>query len=233
MSNPLPVTVMAKTENSKLGNIATTYAAFHTCPASCPMKESGACYATSGMVGVINRRLGLRQKVAKQSHIATAKAEARLINAIDRKTDIRLHTSGDCKSPEAARILSKAGEAFMKRNGGGCWTYTHAWRDVPRKDWGKVSVIASCETMSDVRLAMKRGYAAAVVVHKHEGHVAKMVDGLRILPCPAQTGKVENCKACRVCMRDGLMRKAKLVVSFAGHGPTLKLKAMLERANEC
>lgn len=231
MPMPLPVTVMPKTENRKIGDVATTYAGFHTCPASCPMKKSGSCYACLGMVGIINRRLGRRQKVAKQSHIATAKAEAKLIRQIDRKTDLRIHTSGDCKSPKAARIVSSAAEDFMIKSGGAAWTYTHAWRDVPREAWGKVSVVASCEKLADVHLAISKGYAAAMVVAKHDGEVAKVAEGLRLLPCPAQTEKVKDCKSCRICMRDGLMRKAGLVVTFAGHGPTRKLKAMLEKAN--
>lgn len=231
MPNALPVTVMAQSENRKIGDVATTYTSLHTCPSSCPMKQSGACYACSGLVGVITSRLHKRQKVAKQSHIATAKAEAKLIRQIDRKTDLRIHTSGDCKSPKAARIVSGAAEDFMSKSGGVAWTYTHAWRDVPRSAWGKVSVIASCEKLADVHLAISKGYAAALVVAKHDGEVAKVVEGLRLLPCPAQTDKVKNCKSCRICMRDGLMRKAGLVVTFAGHGPTRKLKAMLEKAN--
>ncbi len=42
MPNALPVTVMAQSENRKIGDVATTYTSLHTCPSSCPMKQSGA-----------------------------------------------------------------------------------------------------------------------------------------------------------------------------------------------
>jgi len=42
--------------NAKLGLAAATYLPLSTCPAACPLRGSG-CYAESGHVGFVTRRL--------------------------------------------------------------------------------------------------------------------------------------------------------------------------------
>lgn len=227
------VILVEKSVNSKLGGMATTHACLATCPDSCPLKKSGACYRESGPERWVSNALDEHQTRLRQSHVTIAKKEAHLIDGVSNKVDLRVHTIGDCKSAEAARIVSKACERLMERTGSMAYTYTHAWRDVPRSAWGKVSVMASCETMENVRQAVKRGYAAAVIVPKHEGWKAYKVGDLRMIPCPKQTGKVESCKACRICMRDNLLRKGNMVVAFSAHGPSLKVKAVLAEKGEC
>jgi len=223
-----PCKLIPLTDNAKLGKIATTYAGFHTCPSDCRMKRNRACYGMSGPVGWHMRRLAEIQRTRKESHIATAKGEARMIRALRRVTPIRLHTAGDCKSPEAATIVSKASEEFMQRTGQPVYTYTHAWRNVPRASWGEVSVLASAESMDDVKKAFTKGYAVALAVNAHESPKSQLVDGFKLLPCPAQTGRVENCKKCKLCMKDKFLRKARVVITLAAHGPTRKFRKMME-----
>jgi hypothetical protein len=81
---------------------------------------------------------------------------------------LRLHTVGDCRTDEAARIVAAAAERYMDAGGGPVWTYTHAWRLVDRASWGRVSVLASCETPEQVELARARGYATAIVVDEFD-----------------------------------------------------------------
>jgi len=230
MSAKSNVILVEKSENAKLGGMATTHACLATCPDSCPLKASGACYRNTGSEAYVAKSLDAHQSNMRDSHLTIAKKEASLIDNLKNKVDLRLHTVGDCKSAPAARAVSDACERFMERTGGVAYTYTHAWRDVPRKAWGKVSVLASCESIDDVKLAMKRGYAAAMVIpqYRHETWKATMVGDLRMMPCPKQTGKAESCKTCRVCMRDGLLRKGKVVVVLAAHGPTKRMRTVLE-----
>jgi len=174
------------------------------------------------------RKLAKMQYVVRDSHVTTARREANLIRKIRRVTDIRLHTAGDCKSELAASIVAKASQEHMIKTGCKVYTYTHAWRDVPRDAWGAVSVLASCESLSQVKQAFERGYAASLVVEKHDTPKAHVVDGFKLIPCPNQLDKVENCKKCRLCMKDDVLRRAKAVVVFAAHGPTKKFSKMME-----
>jgi hypothetical protein len=85
---------------------------------------------------------------------------------------MRLHTVGDCRTDEAAKIVAAAAERYMDAGGGPVWTYTHAWRLVDRASWGRVSVLASCETPEQVELARARGYATAIVVDEFDDRTA-------------------------------------------------------------
>jgi len=225
------VILVEETANAKLGGIATTHASRHTCPTSCPMKNSGCCYTETPPQLFVLKALTAHQARLKENHLKTARREAALIDGLNRQTDLRIHTVGDCKSEGAAKLVATASEGFMKRTGGKAYTYTHAWREVPRNAWGSVSVLASCETMADVKQAISRGYVAALVVPKHNGWKAYKNEGLNMLPCPAQTNDAKTCKQCRLCMRDDLLRKANAVVVFQAHGATVKVNKLLKELN--
>jgi hypothetical protein len=145
---------------------------------------------------------------------------------------LRLHVVGDAKSPACARVLAKACEDYAKRGftphaGKKVWTYTHSWRDVPRKDWGSsVSVLASTESARDAKEAMKKGYAVALVVPHHESESAYRSDGLTLIPCPNQTRAV-TCDKCGLCRDDDRLKRGGLVIAFAAHGK--KSAAMAKR----
>ena len=225
------VILVEETSNAKLGGIATTHASRHTCSDHCPLKNSGCCYTERPPQLFVLKTLTAHQARLKENHLKTARREAALIDKLNRETDLRIHTVGDCKSEAAAKLVATAAEGFMKRTGGKAYTYTHAWRDIPRKAWGSVSVLASCETMNDVHHAVARGYVAALIVLKHNGWQAYKRDGFNMLPCPAQTNETKTCKMCRLCMRDDLLRKVNAVIAFEVHGATVKLTKLLKGLN--
>ena len=98
------------------------------------------------------------------------------------------------------------------------WTYTHAWRNVSRKSWGRVSVLASCETEADVKAARKRGYAAALVVEKFKGKRRYKHGKIDVLPCPSMTKKGVTCSDCKLCFDDAGIRERNYAVGFEVHG---------------
>jgi hypothetical protein len=50
------------------------------------------------------------------------------------------------------------------------FTYTHNWRKIKRSSWGRmISILASCETIPQVKQAMRRGYATAIVLLNKTG----------------------------------------------------------------
>lgn len=211
-------------KNEKTGMVAATYATQASCPPSCPLMGSG-CYAESGHVAMVTRRAAdaaaAWERTAKRAvrPVDIARLEAMAIDALVSGLPLRLHVVGDARTPAAARILAAACDRYRRRTGAmTAWTYTHAWRDVPRAAWGRVSVLASVESTRDAAAARRQGYAPAVVVDAHpaDGRAWER-DGVTWIPCPQQTRGVQ-CTACRLCWdADGLYER-RHGIAFAAHG---------------
>ena len=127
-----------------------------------------------------------------------------------------MHVVGDVRDAAGAAIIGGAMARFDRR-GGRSWTYTHAWREVPRAVWGPVSVLASCESPADVRAAQAAGYAAALVVGAHDGPRLRLEGGLKLLPCVEQTTG-RTCRECGLCTRGDWLESSGTVITFAAHG---------------
>jgi hypothetical protein len=131
---------------------------------------------------------------------------------------LRLHVSGDASTPEAASILADAARRWQARGGGPAWSFTHAWREVPRWAWRGVSVLASVDRTADGRAALARGYAPAAVTGPHPMHGrAYERDGIRWIPCPNQTRGV-TCAQCQLCWRSTDLAVRGQGIAFAAHG---------------
>jgi hypothetical protein len=220
------VIVSEKSGNSKIGQVSATYAAQQTCPSTCPLKGSG-CYAEGGMVGMHTRKLNASSEANSATLEELAEMEATGIRKLSGKYPLRLHVVGDATTNQAATILSLASGEHTAKSNQPVWSYTHAWRNVSRSSWGNVSILASCETVSDAKLAMAKGYAAAVVVSEHASDKAYMVDGVRLIPCPQQTGRAENCVKCGLCMKAPILKASGSVIAFAIHGQQVKKAASM------
>ena len=244
----VPAKAVVTTMNKKLGLVSTTLAAQGSCPTSCKFLNGGGCYAEGGAIGTFHLRpMNRTAEEMGLDAVGIAEHEAQAID--DMYTIVgrpmRLHTVGDCSTNEAACIVAAAAERYMDRGGGGVWTYTHAWREVDRECWGRVSVLASCETAQDVRDARARGYATAIVVEEFEDwrryyHGTEAVPedawryqhGVDILPCPSQTMGV-TCADCRLCLDDEGIRERGYSIAFHIHGDpggVKRARASLEAA---
>jgi hypothetical protein len=214
----------------KLIGCSATWVTQASCWKLCAWFLEG-CYASYGNAGIwtngLNKLAG-GKTVAIDARII-ARDEAKAIDALSGDYDLRVHVVGDCRSNEAAGIVGKATWRYVRRGGRKAWTYCHTWRIVARKSWGRaLSVLASCETLQDVRSAMRAGYAAALVVESHpaDGKAFEQ-DGLTMVPCPNQTRGV-TCLECQLCWKDAWLRRAKRVITFAPHGSGAKsVKATL------
>ena len=211
-------------ENSKTGPCSATYSGKNTCPKSCPFFSSG-CYGSTGPIGIIFNRC-----TSKRSPEQEAREEASKIKNLTGLHDLRIHATGDSPTNKAASLIAKAATEHVSKFGKSAWTYTHAWRKVSRKSWGKVSVLASCETTKQVKQAHAKGYATALIVPTFESDKLYVKDGVKILPCPHMTGKVRFCVTCRLCMDDAKLRKAGVTIAFKIHGPHIKATAALKAA---
>jgi hypothetical protein len=213
---------VASSDNAKIGHVAATYAPIkQSCPASCPLKDSG-CYAQGGNVAFAVRRE--EAKAGGMSADQVARAEAREIKAYAVKgiadaRPLRLHVSGDARTNRAAQALASAAKTWRQHGGGAVWTYTHAWRNVKRSSWGtSVSVLASVESSHEAKKAIAKGYRVAMIVAEHNSERATVVDGLRYVPCPQQTRGV-TCVDCKLCMNP---LPTSTVITFAIHGASKK-----------
>ena len=220
---------VADSQNSKIGKAATTYAAQDSCPTTCPFFDGGGCYAEHGPTGMyITAPLNAAAKASKvpPTPESVAQWEADVIDALKVKPGrpLRIHTVGDCKTAPAAALVAGAAERYVAREGGPAWTYTHAWRVVPREAWGDVNVLASCETTGEVKAAHKRGYATALVVDEFPSPRRFEKDGVSVVPCPAQTKENVNCATCRLCMNSERLHKTETTIGFAVHGTALTQK---------
>jgi site-specific DNA-methyltransferase (adenine-specific) len=236
-SAPALAIAKSKSGNKKLGGVATTYAAQTSCPSSCVFFDGGGCYAESGKVGITARRLNAGAKLQPSGPYEVAVAEAEAIDDISvvPERPLRLHTVGDCATDVAAFLVSDASGRYRARGGGPVWTYTHAWRDVSRESWGDVSVLASCETESDVRAAQERGYATSIVIDtefKKKGRYRLsaedgQAEGVEIFPCLEQTiGR--TCADCTLCFDDKALKERGYTIAFHVHGESPTVRAAVK-----
>jgi hypothetical protein len=210
--------------NEKTGPIAATHVGTDRTCHSCPMKETGECYYRTGFrTRGLDARMNEAAKKQKASVVRIAKAEARAIDGLltsGRVTGrpLRIHIGGDTPTNEAAIIVSAAARRYQERIEAPAYTYTHSWRQVDRASWQGVSVLASIENTADGREALERGYAPAVVVPQFEGDRAFVQDGIRWIPCPAQTKDDVSCADCKLCMNADALRDRGAGIAFEAHG---------------
>ncbi len=200
-----------------------TYTSIKTsCPKSCPLMGEG-CYAELGYVGITSHRLDDEAK--GNSPLDTARAEAKAIDEsykggpVPTGRDLRLHVAGDSRTLAGTRMINKAVKRWKQRGGGAVWSYTHAWKHVPREEWSHVSILASVSNVQEVPEARAQGYAPAIVVPQFDGDKAFQLDGCdtKFIPCPAQTRHV-GCTDCRLCFNADRLHAGNFGIAFAVHG---------------
>ena len=203
--------------------VDATYASIKkTCPDTCSLKNTG-CYAQMSYTGIVTRRNDKRAK--GESPLDVARSEAKAIDmaygggAIPFGRALRLHVAGDSRTVKGTRVLNKAIGRWKTRGGGSCWSYTHAWRHVPRKEWSNVSILASVEDPKDIAAARAQGYAPAIVVGTFPTDKAFTVPGsdTTFIPCVNQTRGV-GCSDCQLCFKADWLYETNRGIAFQAHG---------------
>lgn len=220
---------VSNSQNSKLGTklVDTTYASINaTCPNSCELKYNG-CYASLSFVGIQVAQLD--KLSVGVSALEAARQEARAIDEsynggnVPYLRDMRLHVSGDSRTVKGSKLINSSVGRWKKRGGGDCWSYSHAWRNVPRSVWSHVSMLASISKPEEAVEARKQGYAPAIVVSEFASPKAFTVPGsdVKYIPCPAQTspgGKDIGCTECRLCFNADRLYENNFGIAFEAHG---------------
>jgi hypothetical protein len=205
---------------------STSVSISKTCPSSCAFKDRG-CYAQEGFTSKSQRTMDAAAR--ELSTLDVIRDEVRKIDAafgggrVPRDgarggRDLRLHVGGDVGNARGAIVLAAAARRWRDRGGGAVWTFTHHWRSIPRALWGgALSVLASCETASDVREARAAGYPVALTVPQFpDGDEPWTAAGLKIVPCAYET-RGRTCAECRLCLDRDLV-DLKIGIGFAVHG---------------
>lgn len=217
---------VSDSHNGKLAGskkVDATYVSIKaSCPKDCPLMGEG-CYAELGNVGIHTNRLD--KEAAGFSALDAARSEANAIDSaydggpVPEGRDLRLHVAGDSRTLAGTRLINNAVKRWKKRGGGSAWSYTHAWKHVPREEWGTVSVLASVSNVTEAREAAWMGYAPAIVVAQHPSEKAFKLDGsdTKWIPCPAQTRGV-GCSDCRLCFNADRLLNEGFGIAFAVHG---------------
>ena len=220
----LPAIAVKVTGDSKTGPIAVTWASMETCPSDCPYLFKvdpatgelipGDCYTLNYPAAFTTNRLN---KSPIKDLIKIALCEAAGIDSLPGDRDLRVHVLGDCPTDETALIVSSAMLRYQARSGFLAYTYTHAWRVVSIKSWQGANVLASCENVTDVRAARKRGYAAAIVVQDFPSEKVYQLDGEDIAPCPHATRGIK-CVDCGLCFDSGKLFDLGLTIGLKASG---------------
>ena len=199
-----------KQRNSKLGKgVASTYGAKDTCPSTCPMLKSGACYGRSGFVNLF---------FDKTSSGNIRKELNDFIQSLPLNSIIRHNIVGDlCLNNGGINFeyVNAMSESHLKRIDVRGWNYTHAWRlfeNNPFKHIPNLNVIASCETLQDVKEAKTKGFNTAIVV-KENSTPKTMPTGVKICPHSLSKGKI-TCFKCRLCLK----KDYPYTIAFPLHG---------------
>lgn len=249
--NEAPALVIARAANRKLAPVdlldvgpgrkrpvarapfcsATYMPIAQTCPSSCTFKGRG-CFASSGYSGRAVRKL---EALAKgKTELELAHAEAQAIDKLDRKgvvpdggrdgksrRDMRLHVSGDVTEATGLDAIAAAVARWQARGGGAAWTFTHAWRALPRERWRTISVLASVETAAQVEEVRSRTYVPALTIREFpKGEKPFQIPGsdTTFIPCPAET-RGTTCVTCRLCLtQEPFLFEKNKGIAFAAHG---------------
>lgn len=233
MSGAIYVEESGNTKINGSRKVDATYASIKaSCPRTCPFMGEG-CYAQMGFMALHTNRLD--READGMSSVQIARIEAKAIDnaynggRVPADRDLRIHVAGDARTVTAAKVISRAVSRWQARGGNLAWSYTHSWKDVPRSAWGTVSCLASVESVRDAKLAMRQGYAPAIVVPEHLSDKAYYLPGSNIkwVPCPQQTRGI-GCSDCRLCFNADGLHERKTGIAFAAHGAgTKKIKRKL------
>lgn len=203
--------------------VSSTYVSVKaTCPDSCAFKREG-CYATAmngyTFVATLDKTTLTALNVTRYESEAIDGMFPRGVpqDGYRGGRDLRLHVSGEVSCSKGARLLAGSATRWKERGGGDVWTYTSRWESIDRNDWGEISVLASVQSTDKARQAIQRGYAPAITLPYFPRDKAFIVDGLKIIPCPAET-RGKTCATCRLCFDDGKIRSQNAVIGFALHG---------------
>lgn len=214
------------TRNSKTGPIVVTVTEESSCPIDCPLKDSG-CYAAVGHVGMHWRKVSKGERGGDWSELI--KTIKRLPAGMIWRHNIAGDLPGDGVSIDGELLGSLVRANSGKRG----FTYTH-YKPVGEN----LNIIESSNKLGfTVNLSANNVSEAVSYFNNHKAPVVtvlpssapnlQIVDGVKIVACPAEkTDKIKciNCGLCAIPDRD-------YVIGFRAHGAQKKKAELIALQN--
>ena len=212
-----------KSANKKTGPMPVTTTAKDSCPTSCALYhtnkvtgEKGPCYGNGFHVGMHWNKVTSGERGIEWAALLER------IAALPLGQKWRHNQVGDLQGPGDyidGKMLQELVRANKGKRG---FTYTHKplnkfknFAKVKAANENGFTINVSANTLPEAELYYKRGLPTVAVVP--EDHPEKTVTpaGVKMVVCPAQTGKAKDCKSCMLCQQP----KRKLIVAFRDHSP--------------
>ena len=120
----------------------------------------------------------MERRAKRGSPLELARAEAKTIDEcydggkVPTDRALRIHVAGDSRTLAGTRLINNAVGRWKWRGGGKVWSYTHAWRHVPREEWSNVSVLASVADVAQSHSADPRAGARPALAGGWSDHCA-------------------------------------------------------------
>lgn len=196
------VHLVRKSSNEKIGPIATSYRPMTTCARDCRFlpENEGGCYATGRINGM-----------AKKFSRSYTRAEA--VDTIKGATLFRDRVVGDLVNDgeidynyinEIAAVCDEANVPLF--------SYTHSWPVIERdRIPANYMLNASVESVQDAADAISQGWD--VCITSDDIKEGTIINGRRVVTCPAQTRENVTCASCKLCSKP-----RKSIVRFLTHG---------------
>lgn len=224
------VLVTARSDNAKTGDVPTVWvgASLEHSRASChgcPMLHSTTCYAQFGQVSI-----GLRsiERSKKRTGMRQYKARVAIDAALNQRRKVkprmlRVSAIGDAARASVAQLDDAM--TYARKRGLAIVGYTHFWGSLEGA-WLKGQLMASCNSLDELREAESRGWRATLVVPTGTTGTMRREDGsILAVECPAiaaaRRGSHYTCNDCASNKRGALCDASRPGphVYFADHGP--------------
>ena len=205
----------ARSSNRKTGKIPVSTTAAKSCPDTCPLKGT-ECYGEGFHIKMH------WNKVSSEERGTDWPGFIEQIEKLPLGQKWRHNQVGDLYGENQFIDPVKLEELVKANKGKRGWTYTHKplerfknFQKVKSANDGGFTVNVSSNTIQEAEKYYSAGLPTVAVVPENYPEKSITPQGIRMVVCPAQTGKAKDCEACMLCQNS----KRKLIVAFRDHSP--------------
>ena len=209
--------------NAKTGPIPTSMTAKQSCPTTCPFMNNG-CYAANGPTNIHWSKIG------KGERGVDADQFLREVAALPTGTLFRHNVAGDLPHENGMiddLFLTRLTKATKRLKG---FTYTHHLLNdhnvaaLQKANKAGFTVNVSANSVHEVAEYAAKGLPVVCVMPMDAPNV-QVVDGVKIVACPAEKSDKVQCANCGICAD----AKRDYAVGFRAHGSQKKKAEIIAR----